>query len=532
MILARHPWHEPFSGWGSQHLSPGLPYKRKDFFKPKQLTTREILTAKKAPNGRARDSKDAFLTPKSAANGLQDNEPQVPERGVRASIGSASGIPRMTFQYTYGNERRRYTLQCDLGSVDIHALSDLFKQENSVYPLARGAKSKSFPDAVRHLAQCNLAGWALAKLNPFIQGKRDLIFHAVESWLEEDPSKLSTQFSHHDLEELSRPRTHEKESVLEPDIRGETGTTSRNNDWLTASSDSSAVETKEHAANERPVEGGPSMAQSSVREEKATLDSLIYDFLPGEETISTGAEIEALLLDDSTLQVDSGIPQPVSRALEVSSLIDSEREMQGRGDIDGAEQGTSARVASDLSCVDSGATFPITTSSETRQVKRGGNDLNHEADATCKRQIEACKTQHSAKIQDRTRHEVVLEQIMHFFTLWLDSKLAVVTCSPSRVEGSKSSPSSENTNKGSEKPCSSGRQKPPNSRKRKRQQLPGGDESENDTSEENEQGTGGWVQRNDNASKFACPFFKHDRKKYRGERNCCGPGWPTVHRVK
>ena len=32
--------------------------------------------------------------------------------------------------------------------------------------------------------------------------------------------------------------------------------------------------------------------------------------------------------------------------------------------------------------------------------------------------------------------------------------------------------------------------------------------------------------------RFACPFFKHNRLKYREQRSCTGPGWPTVHRVK
>ncbi|KAF2640667.1 hypothetical protein P280DRAFT_549491 [Massarina eburnea CBS 473.64] len=32
--------------------------------------------------------------------------------------------------------------------------------------------------------------------------------------------------------------------------------------------------------------------------------------------------------------------------------------------------------------------------------------------------------------------------------------------------------------------------------------------------------------------RFACPFFKHDPNRYRNQRTCPGPGWPTVHRMK
>ncbi|OHE94950.1 hypothetical protein CORC01_09744 [Colletotrichum orchidophilum] len=33
-------------------------------------------------------------------------------------------------------------------------------------------------------------------------------------------------------------------------------------------------------------------------------------------------------------------------------------------------------------------------------------------------------------------------------------------------------------------------------------------------------------------AKFACPFFKHNPRKYKTQRPCCGPGWDHVHRIK
>ncbi|KAI3393401.1 hypothetical protein diail_4296 [Diaporthe ilicicola] len=32
--------------------------------------------------------------------------------------------------------------------------------------------------------------------------------------------------------------------------------------------------------------------------------------------------------------------------------------------------------------------------------------------------------------------------------------------------------------------------------------------------------------------RFACPYYKSNPGKFRQKRTCCGPGWPTVHRVK
>ncbi|CCF37835.1 hypothetical protein CH063_09074 [Colletotrichum higginsianum] len=35
-----------------------------------------------------------------------------------------------------------------------------------------------------------------------------------------------------------------------------------------------------------------------------------------------------------------------------------------------------------------------------------------------------------------------------------------------------------------------------------------------------------------NRAKLACPFFKHNPRKYKNQRPCCGPGWDHVHRIK
>jgi hypothetical protein len=35
-----------------------------------------------------------------------------------------------------------------------------------------------------------------------------------------------------------------------------------------------------------------------------------------------------------------------------------------------------------------------------------------------------------------------------------------------------------------------------------------------------------------NTDMLACPYFKYDPTTYKKWRNCPGPGWPDIHRVK
>ncbi|KAB5585608.1 hypothetical protein GE09DRAFT_32047 [Coniochaeta sp. 2T2.1] len=73
-------------------------------------------------------------------------------------------------------------------------------------------------------------------------------------------------------------------------------------------------------------------------------------------------------------------------------------------------------------------------------------------------------------------------------------------------------------------------QAPPGGKKRLLRGDGGGIGEEEDSEEE---GRGGKSHKKAKPEpKFACPFLKHDPEKYRNQRTCCGPGFPTVHRVK
>lgn len=40
------------------------------------------------------------------------------------------------------------------------------------------------------------------------------------------------------------------------------------------------------------------------------------------------------------------------------------------------------------------------------------------------------------------------------------------------------------------------------------------------------------VSSSEMATRFACPFYKHEPSRFRSRRTCPGPGWLTVHRMK
>ncbi|KAK2027555.1 hypothetical protein LX32DRAFT_436000 [Colletotrichum zoysiae] len=66
-------------------------------------------------------------------------------------------------------------------------------------------------------------------------------------------------------------------------------------------------------------------------------------------------------------------------------------------------------------------------------------------------------------------------------------------------------------------------------------------QDENDEEEGNSDGDGNRPPRaklskihedRGDGAKLACPFFKHNPRKYKNQRPCCGPGWDRVHRIK
>ncbi|KAH7411616.1 hypothetical protein DE146DRAFT_627672 [Phaeosphaeria sp. MPI-PUGE-AT-0046c] len=40
------------------------------------------------------------------------------------------------------------------------------------------------------------------------------------------------------------------------------------------------------------------------------------------------------------------------------------------------------------------------------------------------------------------------------------------------------------------------------------------------------------ISSSESATRFACPFYKHEPHRFRSRRTCPGPGWTTVHRMK
>jgi hypothetical protein len=124
---------------------------------------------------------------------------------------------------------------------------------------------------------------------------------------------------------------------------------------------------------------------------------------------------------------------------------------------------------------------------------------------------------------DRKRLEII-ENVMRFFVDWLDTRLGVV----------------HDTNVGSEqiggrRPENAVRMEAergqPRGGKRKLSERTDGSNEEDDDILQPRQKQKTRAEEGDRL-KFACPYFKHNQRKYRHRRPCCGPGWDFVHRIK
>lgn len=94
----------------------------------------------------------------------------------------ANGVQWIEFEYSRDRVKMKYTIRCDVESVDVDSLSPEFKSENCVYPRACCSKDQYKGNRLVYETECNAVGWALAKLNPALRGKRGLIQRAVDSW--------------------------------------------------------------------------------------------------------------------------------------------------------------------------------------------------------------------------------------------------------------------------------------------------------------------------------------------------------------
>lgn len=93
----------------------------------------------------------------------------------------------ITFEYTRDGIIMEYEIRMDIGTINLDILSSEFKEKNSIYPRASAAIMSPEQQQAREARdvyedEWNRFGWALAKLNPVLQGKRDLLRHTVNEW--------------------------------------------------------------------------------------------------------------------------------------------------------------------------------------------------------------------------------------------------------------------------------------------------------------------------------------------------------------
>lgn len=142
----------------------------------------------------------------------------------------------------------------------------------------------------------------------------------------------------------------------------------------------------------------------------------------------------------------------------------------------------------------------------------------------------ASDNEESQDAVSRADKSAIIEKVMTWFKIWLESRLALLTyqCEGSSAAGHSSSPS--NPQDGNEENGAVSQK----GRSGKHDRGDSGAESADEDSGDGEDRKGSKRAKPDSTQKrkFACPFYKHDKRSYQSWRVCSGPGWDSVHRVK
>ncbi|KAI4606938.1 hypothetical protein J4E83_009849 [Alternaria metachromatica] len=84
------------------------------------------------------------------------------------------------FEYSRDGVATEYTVRRDIETVDIESLPLEFKRDNCIYPQALGPRDRYKGVNQDDEKLLNAIGWALAELNPSLQGRRGVLQKAVE----------------------------------------------------------------------------------------------------------------------------------------------------------------------------------------------------------------------------------------------------------------------------------------------------------------------------------------------------------------
>jgi len=145
---------------------------------PGPLTSNQNPSAGQKANGNAAHPNQQGATaanPSAAPGPIPATTPLV----VRQD---GNGVQWIAFEYSRDRVKMEYTIRCDVESVNVDALSKLFKEENCVYPRACCEQGLYKGNRQQYETECNTVGWSLAQLNECLRGKRGLIQRAVDSW--------------------------------------------------------------------------------------------------------------------------------------------------------------------------------------------------------------------------------------------------------------------------------------------------------------------------------------------------------------
>ncbi|ROT43439.1 hypothetical protein SODALDRAFT_39126 [Sodiomyces alkalinus F11] len=136
------------------------------------------------------------------------------------------------------------------------------------------------------------------------------------------------------------------------------------------------------------------------------------------------------------------------------------------------------------------------------------------------------------------RKKQLIDSLMAVIREWLDRALGPLEDEEETSDGSGSgnSRSGHSKRSASASGCNTSSGGPGCSLAGQKRQLHRNNRDQNSDDEEDQEGQDRTPKRSkkdrdDSRRKFACPYYKRDPVRHNC-RNCCGPGWDTVHRVK
>jgi len=129
-----------------------------------------------------------------------------------------NGVHWFAFEYSRDGVKTEYTIRYDIEKVDIESLPHGFKIDNCIFPRALVPRDQYKGDHQNNEKTWNAIGWALAELNPSLQGRRGVLREAAESAFASSVSSVDNESAISQSPGLSTSASH-LSSTVDPSER-------------------------------------------------------------------------------------------------------------------------------------------------------------------------------------------------------------------------------------------------------------------------------------------------------------------------